>query len=199
MARLIADTFNKAGIRADPTPWRRCATQLGNDREVTRRELEKLELYAAGSKRLTREDVLTLCADNAALVLDEIVDAIGTGHAGRARRGARTARSPRPSIRSRSWPRCAQPFRAPAALADARSMPASRRRRRARWRARPKPHFSRRASTGAAACGSGRTTASRSARRAPAHANGCQPDPQARPRGDRRRAKAFARIVAGHR
>ena len=33
------------------------------------------------NKVLTRADVLTLCADNAALVLDDIADAIGTGHA----------------------------------------------------------------------------------------------------------------------
>lgn len=35
-----------------------------------------------------REDVITLCADNAMLVLDEIADAIGTGHAGHSRCGA---------------------------------------------------------------------------------------------------------------
>ena len=53
---------------------------LGNDREVTRRELEKLVLFSAESKVLTRNDILVLCADNAALVLDEIVDAVGAGH-----------------------------------------------------------------------------------------------------------------------
>jgi DNA polymerase-3 subunit delta len=81
--RLINDTFATAGIRAEPDVASTLRDQLGNDREVTRRELEKLALFAAESKVLTREDVLTLCVDNAALVLDEIADAIGTGHAER--------------------------------------------------------------------------------------------------------------------
>jgi DNA polymerase-3 subunit delta len=80
---LIGETFSAAGIRMDPEVAPTLRDQLGNDREVTRRELEKLTLYAAESKLLTREDVLTLCADNAALVIDEVADAIGTGHAGR--------------------------------------------------------------------------------------------------------------------
>ena len=81
IGRLIADTFSKAGIAADADTVSAIRDSLGNDREVTRRELEKLVLYAQDSKRLTREDVLTLCADNAALVLDEIADALGAGHA----------------------------------------------------------------------------------------------------------------------
>ncbi len=79
--RLIAESFAKAGIAAaaDVAPTLR--DQLGNDREITRREIEKLVLFAAESKRLTRDDVLTLCADNGALVTDEIADAAGTGRA----------------------------------------------------------------------------------------------------------------------
>jgi DNA polymerase-3 subunit delta len=80
IVRLINETFAAAGIRADPDVAATLRDQLGNDREVTRRELDKLTLYAAESKVLTRDDVLTLCADNASLVLDEIADAIGTGH-----------------------------------------------------------------------------------------------------------------------
>ncbi len=79
--RLIQESFAEAGIRTEPDVAATLRDQLGNDREVTRREIEKLVLYADQSKILTREDVLTLCADNAALVLDEIADAIGTGHA----------------------------------------------------------------------------------------------------------------------
>ncbi|MEO6013475.1 MAG: DNA polymerase III subunit delta [Devosia sp.] len=79
--KLIGETFAKAGIRADADVAATLRDQLGNDREITRRELEKLVLFADQSKILTRDDVLTLCADNAALVLDEVADAIGTGHA----------------------------------------------------------------------------------------------------------------------
>jgi DNA polymerase-3 subunit delta len=81
--RLINETFSKEGIRAEADVASTLRDQLGNDREITRRELEKLVLFAAESKILTRADVLTLCADNAALVLDEVADAIGTGHAER--------------------------------------------------------------------------------------------------------------------
>ncbi len=81
--RLINESFASAGIAAAPDVAQTLRDQLGNDREVTRREIEKLVLFADESKSLTREDVLTLCADNAALVIDEIADAIGTGHAGR--------------------------------------------------------------------------------------------------------------------
>ena len=79
--RLIADTFGGAGIVIDPDAAETLRDVLGNDREVTRRELEKLLLYADASRHLTREDVITLCADNAALVLDQIVDAVASGRA----------------------------------------------------------------------------------------------------------------------
>jgi DNA polymerase-3 subunit delta len=78
--RLITETFNKEGIAADPDVATTLRDILGNDREVTRRELEKLVLFATASKRLTRDDVLTLCADNAVSAIDDVADAIGTGH-----------------------------------------------------------------------------------------------------------------------
>lgn len=80
---LMRETFNQAGIKADSDVVPTLREILGNDREVTRRELEKLTLYAAASKTLTREDVLLLCADNGALAIDAILDATGGGHAER--------------------------------------------------------------------------------------------------------------------
>jgi DNA polymerase-3 subunit delta len=81
ITELIAETFNKAGIRADQDAVAALRDSLGNDREITRRELEKLVLYSQDTKVLTREDILVLCADNGALVLDAIIDAAATGHA----------------------------------------------------------------------------------------------------------------------
>jgi DNA polymerase-3 subunit delta len=81
LTALIRETFNQQGIRADGDVIATLREILGNDREITRRELEKLSLYAASSKVLTREDVLLLCADNGALVIDAILDATGGGHA----------------------------------------------------------------------------------------------------------------------
>jgi DNA polymerase-3 subunit delta len=83
LTALIRETFSKAGVALDQDVLPALRDILGNDREITRRELEKLLLFAQESKSLTRDDVLLLCADNAALVLDEIVDAAGTGHAER--------------------------------------------------------------------------------------------------------------------
>ncbi|KQX38804.1 hypothetical protein ASD04_09125 [Devosia sp. Root436] len=78
---LIRETFNQNGIRIDADVVATLREILGNDREITRRELEKLCLYAASSKNLTREDVLLLCADNGMLTIDAILDATGGGHA----------------------------------------------------------------------------------------------------------------------
>jgi DNA polymerase-3 subunit delta len=78
---LIRETFNQNGIRIDADVVATLREILGNDREITRRELEKLCLYAASSKNLTREEVLLLCADNGMLAIDAILDATGGGHA----------------------------------------------------------------------------------------------------------------------
>jgi len=143
IGRLISETFNKAGIRIDQDAIAALRDSLGNDREVTRRELEKLELYAATSKVLTREDILILCADNGALVLDAIVDAAATGHA--AEMDAALERATAQSVNSqqilisllnhfstlRRWRTAVDAGSSPSGVLD---------------QARPKPHFSRKSS-----------------------------------------------------
>jgi DNA polymerase-3 subunit delta len=143
VGRLIADTFSKAGIAADADTVSAIRDSLGNDREVTRRELEKLVLFARESKRLTRDDVLALCADNSALVLDEIADALGSGRAQaldlaleRALAAAVNAQQILASALNhfatlRRWRGEVDLGKSPAAVLDG---------------ARPRPHFSRRAS-----------------------------------------------------
>lgn len=80
---LIRETFASARItlEADLVPMLR--DMLGNDRQITRRELEKLVLYAGEGGHLSRDDVSRLCGDNAALAIDAVVDAVATGHARR--------------------------------------------------------------------------------------------------------------------
>ena len=80
LGSLIRQSFADAGIVVEPDAARTLREILGNDRAVTRSELEKLTLYAADSGRLSAEDVLALCGDNAALAYDQIADAVGTGH-----------------------------------------------------------------------------------------------------------------------
>ncbi len=83
LAALLRDAFAEAGIAAEPDVVPTLVQNLGNDREITRRELDKLLLYAAETRTLTRADVLLLCTDNAATAVDDVADAAGTGHAER--------------------------------------------------------------------------------------------------------------------
>lgn len=142
LLRLINESFAKAGIRAGPDVAATLRDTLGNDREVTRRELDKLLLFAQQSKELTRDDVLILCADNAALVLDEIVDAAGTGHAARLNaaldRALAAAVNPQQLLASAQLHFSA--LRRWRAEVDAGRSP-----RDVLENARPRPHFSRKA------------------------------------------------------
>jgi len=79
LGNLIRQTFSDANISLDPDAVASLRETLGNDREITRRELEKLTLFAQQSKSLSRNDIITLCADNAALAIDAILDAAGAG------------------------------------------------------------------------------------------------------------------------
>lgn len=81
LSKLIRESFTASGVTADADAETTLAEILGNDREVTRRELEKLALYAGPGGTLTRDDVLELCADNAMVALDAIIDAMAGGRA----------------------------------------------------------------------------------------------------------------------
>lgn len=78
---LIRKTFADEGINADNNTISLLSETLGNDREITRRELEKLTLYAATSKTLSVADITALSGDNATIAIDEILDSAGTGRA----------------------------------------------------------------------------------------------------------------------
>jgi DNA polymerase-3 subunit delta len=143
LSALIREHFNAQGIRADSDVVSSLIEILGNDREITRRELEKLSLYAAASKQLTRNDVLLLCADNGALVIDAIIDATAGGHAERLEltlnRALSGAVDPQRLLASatlhfanlRRWRTEVDKGRSPRDVLD---------------NLRPKPHFSRRSS-----------------------------------------------------
>lgn len=81
IATLIKDTFVKNDIKLAPDVTPYLLDILGNDREITRRELEKLCLYAGTPGRLTRDDVVALCADNGMMAIDEIIDSSAGGDA----------------------------------------------------------------------------------------------------------------------
>lgn len=143
LIRLINEWLTNAGITADPDVAPTLRDILGNDREVTRRELEKLAHYAAETKSLTRDDVLTLCADNAALAIDAILDSTATGHAARLDTALDRALAGAVNLQQllimainhftmlRRWRTEVDAGKPPRAVLDG---------------ARPRPHFSRRAS-----------------------------------------------------
>lgn len=81
VSRLIREHFLAQGISIEAAAIALLADTLGNDREITRRELEKLTLFANNSKMLTQEDIMTLCGDNTMITMDRILDFAGTGHA----------------------------------------------------------------------------------------------------------------------
>jgi DNA polymerase-3 subunit delta len=78
--QLARQMFDDAGVFIDADALRALIDILGNDRQITRLEVEKLILFAAETKKVTYADVVTLCGDNAAETMDDILDSTGTGH-----------------------------------------------------------------------------------------------------------------------
>lgn len=78
---LIRDALTGAKISPEPGTIETFAALLGNDREVSLREIEKVLLFAEETKTLSQDEIIELCGDNAALAIDEILDATGRGQA----------------------------------------------------------------------------------------------------------------------
>ncbi|MCF6343866.1 MAG: DNA polymerase III subunit delta [Devosiaceae bacterium] len=77
---IIRRNFANENITIDPDAITLLRDILGNDREILRREMEKLNLYALESKIITLDDIIILCADNSSIAIDKILDFAGTGH-----------------------------------------------------------------------------------------------------------------------
>jgi DNA polymerase-3 subunit delta len=77
---LVRKSLGDAGISAtgDVVSW--IAGNLGSDRMVSRMELEKLTLYAAGQSEITLEDAQAVIGDAAAVTLDDVVYAATGGN-----------------------------------------------------------------------------------------------------------------------
>lgn len=73
---LVRQHFSAAGINANRDVVEYLAQQLGNDRYVTRQELEKLVTYAGVEKQLTLENVQDLVDYNRDTNLDDVVQAV---------------------------------------------------------------------------------------------------------------------------
>lgn len=82
--QVIRSTLKAAGLQITPDALGWLADRLGGDRELSRRELEKLMLYMGADTKhsggtVTEEDVLACIGDTAALSLDDLTYALGDG------------------------------------------------------------------------------------------------------------------------
>ncbi|HJW39940.1 MAG TPA: DNA polymerase III subunit delta [Rhizomicrobium sp.] len=76
---VVRDALRAEGLTIAPDALADAASRLGSDRGVTRRELEKLALYARGQKQVSLEDVRAVLGDEAEVRAEEALDAAGQG------------------------------------------------------------------------------------------------------------------------
>jgi len=79
LGELVRGTLRAEGFSIAPDALAYAVSRLGSDRGVTRRELEKLMLYAQGRKSITLDDVLAVMGDEAEARAEEASDAAGAG------------------------------------------------------------------------------------------------------------------------
>jgi DNA polymerase-3 subunit delta len=76
---VVRDTLRSEGFSIAPDALADAVSRLGSDRGVTRRELEKLMLYADGKKTITLDDINAVMGDVAEARAEEASDAAGSG------------------------------------------------------------------------------------------------------------------------
>jgi DNA polymerase-3 subunit delta len=76
---VVRSALKAEDLTIAPNALEDAVSRLGSDRGVTRRELEKLALYAHGQKSVSLEDVRATLGDEAEARVEEAVDAAGNG------------------------------------------------------------------------------------------------------------------------
>lgn len=80
LGRLIEDQLRSQGLTVAPEALAYLVGHLGNDRAVTRAELEKLALFMGpGGGRVEIDDAVACIGDNSARSLDDLVFAVADG------------------------------------------------------------------------------------------------------------------------
>src|SRR5262249_35810820 len=79
LADVVRDELRALGFALAPGAVEEAVARLGSDRGVTRRELEKLALYAHGRKQVGAEDVQAVLGDEAQARSESAFDAAGSG------------------------------------------------------------------------------------------------------------------------
>lgn len=76
---LIDQELQKAGLGIGSDARQLLRRSLGGDRQASRRELEKLGLYAAGEQTVTAAHVGAIIGDASGMSADEVIDAVLAG------------------------------------------------------------------------------------------------------------------------
>jgi DNA polymerase-3 subunit delta len=76
---VVRSALKKEGLSIEREALADAVSRLGSDRGVTRRELEKLALYAMGEGTVTSADVQAVMGDESELRMDQAFDAAGEG------------------------------------------------------------------------------------------------------------------------
>jgi DNA polymerase-3 subunit delta len=76
---VVRAALREQGLSIDADALAVAVSRLGADRGVTRREVEKLALYAMGDKNVTLAHVNAAMGDESELRMDEVCDAAGAG------------------------------------------------------------------------------------------------------------------------
>lgn len=79
VADVVRETLKAEGLAIAADALDEAVAALGSDRGVTRREIEKLALYAHGQGRVTIEDVRAVVGDESEARTEEVCDAAGEG------------------------------------------------------------------------------------------------------------------------
>ncbi len=79
IAAVVRGALKQEGLAISPEALDDAASRLGADRGTTRREIEKLALYARGKSRVEVEDIRAIMGDETETRVDEACDAAGEG------------------------------------------------------------------------------------------------------------------------
>jgi len=79
IAEVVRETLKVDGLTIAADALDEAVSILGSDRGVTRREIEKLAIYAHGTGRVTLEDVRAVVGDESEARTEEVCDAAGEG------------------------------------------------------------------------------------------------------------------------
>ena len=82
LAGVIQEVLQNAGLTITPEAQQQLSSRLGADRALSRSEIDKLALYAAGKDVIDVEDVEAIVGDAAELALDRLINAAALGRAG---------------------------------------------------------------------------------------------------------------------